>query len=149
MDPPSESISRNSPQQKYEEISSLNSCSLKGRGKMRKIYCNLLRQNNMQMWNFVHFVQCGEPDTRGVKGGGGQKTGGWASCRASSQQDLKGNYTGLRIRIRIRIGSGFNRVSGSGSGSRRAKMTHKSKKISEVHVLKCWMASFVSWRLLL
>jgi hypothetical protein len=25
-------------------------------------------------------------------------------------------------------GSGFNRVSGSGSGSRRAKMTHKSRK---------------------
>jgi hypothetical protein len=28
--------------------------------------------------------------------------------------------------IRIRMGSGFNRVSGS--GSRRAKMTHKSRK---------------------
>jgi hypothetical protein len=121
---------------------------LKGRGKNeKKIYCNLLRQNNMQMWNFVHFVQCGPPETRGVKGWGGEKTRGWASCRASSQQDLKGNYTGLRIRIRN--GSGFNRVSGSGSGSRRAKMSHKSRKISEVHVLKCWMASFVSWRLLL
>jgi hypothetical protein len=35
--------------------------------------------------------------------------------------------------------------SESGSGSRRAKMTHKSrKKFVEVHVLKCWMASFES-----
>ncbi len=33
--------------------------------------------------------------------------------------------------------------SESGSGSRRAKMTHKSrKKLVKVHVLKCWMASF-------
>jgi hypothetical protein len=33
--------------------------------------------------------------------------------------------------------------SESGSGSRRAKMTHKSrKKMVKVHVLKCWMASF-------
>jgi hypothetical protein len=33
----------------------------------------------------------------------------------------------------------------SGSGSRRAKMTHKSrKKFEKVHVLKCWMASFES-----
>ncbi len=37
----------------------------------------------------------------------------------------------------------------SGSGSRRAKMTHKSRKKLQVHVLKCWMASFESWRLLL
>ncbi len=51
----------------------------------------------------------------------------------------------IRIRVRIRIGSGFNRVS----GSRRAKMTHKSKKKLKVHVLKCWVASFESWRLLL
>ncbi len=35
--------------------------------------------------------------------------------------------------------------SGSGSGSRRAKMTHKSrKKFVKVHVLKCWLASFES-----
>ena len=35
--------------------------------------------------------------------------------------------------------------SGSGSGSRRAKITHKSrKKLVKVHVLKCWMASFES-----
>ncbi len=35
--------------------------------------------------------------------------------------------------------------SESGSGSRRAKMTHKSrKKFVKVHVLKCWMASFES-----
>ncbi len=35
--------------------------------------------------------------------------------------------------------------SESGSGSRRAKMTHKSrKKLLKVHVLKCWMASFES-----
>ena len=34
---------------------------------------------------------------------------------------------------------------GCGSGSRRAKMTHKSRKnILEVHVLKCRMASFES-----
>jgi hypothetical protein len=40
--------------------------------------------------------------------------------------------------------------SESGSGSRRPKITHKSrKKLVEVHVLKCWMASFESWRLLL
>jgi hypothetical protein len=33
----------------------------------------------------------------------------------------------------------------SESGSRRAKMTHKSrKKLVKVHVLKCWMASFES-----
>jgi hypothetical protein len=33
----------------------------------------------------------------------------------------------------------------SESGSRRAKMTHKSrKKFVKVHVLKCWMASFES-----
>ena len=52
------------------------------------------------------------------------------------------------FRIRIRIGSGFNRAHGS--GSRRAKMTHKSRKnMVNVHVLKCWMASFESWRLLL
>jgi hypothetical protein len=32
--------------------------------------------------------------------------------------------------------------SESGSGSRRAKMSHKSrKKLVKVHVLKCWMAS--------
>ncbi len=36
---------------------------------------------------------------------------------------------------------------GSGSGSRRAKMTHKSRKNSCFEVF--WMASFVSWRLLL
>jgi hypothetical protein len=38
--------------------------------------------------------------------------------------------------------------SESGSGSRRAKMTHKSRK-KKIDVLKCWMASFVSCRLLL
>ncbi len=38
----------------------------------------------------------------------------------------------------------------SGSGSRMAKITHKSrKKIKKFHVLKCWMFSFESWRLLL
>ncbi len=38
----------------------------------------------------------------------------------------------------------------SGSGSRKAKMTHNSrKKFVKVHVLKCWMASFEGWRLLL
>jgi hypothetical protein len=40
--------------------------------------------------------------------------------------------------------------SESGSESRRAKMTHKRRKFFvKVHVLKCWMASFESWRLLL
>jgi hypothetical protein len=35
--------------------------------------------------------------------------------------------------------------SESGSGSRRARMTHKSrKKLVKIHVLKCWMASFES-----
>ncbi len=34
--------------------------------------------------------------------------------------------------------------SESGSGCRRAKMTHKSRKIFQVHVLKCWRASFES-----
>jgi hypothetical protein len=35
--------------------------------------------------------------------------------------------------------------SESGSGSKRAKMTHKSrKKFVKVHVLKYWMASFES-----
>ena len=36
---------------------------------------------------------------------------------------------------------------GSVPGSRRAKMTQKN--VEKIHVLKCWMASFVSWRLLL
>ncbi len=36
--------------------------------------------------------------------------------------------------FRIRIGFGFNQVS----GSRRAKMTHKSRKIKKLHVFKCW-----------
>jgi hypothetical protein len=34
--------------------------------------------------------------------------------------------------FRIRIGLGFNQVGGSGSGSRRAKMTHKLKKLRNV-----------------
>jgi hypothetical protein len=52
-----------------------------------------------------------------------------------------------RTVFRIRIGSGFYQVSdpvpdpnsesGFGNGSRRAKMTHKSKKIKKFHVLKC------------
>jgi hypothetical protein len=46
------------------------------------------------------------------------------------------------LRIQIRIGSGFNHVSGSGFGSRRATMTHKSRKIQKFHVLKCWLFSF-------
>jgi hypothetical protein len=45
----------------------------------------------------------------------------------------------------IRIQSGQWTDSESGSGSRRAKMTHKSrKKFVKVHVLKCGMASFES-----
>ena len=58
---------------------------------------------------------------------------------------------GLWIRIRIRIGSVFNwkRGSGSGSGSRRAKMTHKSRKNSCFEVLDglfCELeASAVTW----
>ncbi len=43
--------------------------------------------------------------------------------------------SGFRIRIRIRIESVFNRASGSGSGSRRAKTTHKSRKIVFFKVL--------------
>ena len=39
------------------------------------------------------------------------------------------------LRIRIRIGSKFNRVSGS--GSRRAKMTHKSKKNFMLWSVRC------------
>jgi hypothetical protein len=35
--------------------------------------------------------------------------------------------------------------SESGSGSRRARMTHRSRKIlKKVHGLKCWMFSFES-----
>jgi hypothetical protein len=40
-------------------------------------------------------------------------------------------------------------VAGSGSGSRRAKITHKYKKVKNFHVLKCWMFSFEGGRLLL
>jgi hypothetical protein len=39
--------------------------------------------------------------------------------------------------------------SESGSGSRRAKITHKSRKNFIVQVLKCWIASFEISRLLL
>jgi hypothetical protein len=61
-------------------------------------------------------------------------------CRDKSTDNNNNNYSlrwfppGLRTRIRIPIGSGFNRVSGfvsvfgSRSESRRAKMTHKSRK---------------------
>ncbi len=45
--------------------------------------------------------------------------------------------------LRIRIGSGFNRFSGSGSGSRRAKITHISRK----NILK-FMFWSVGWPLL-
>ncbi len=53
------------------------------------------------------------------------------------------------FRIRIRIGSGFNQVTGSGSGSRRAKMTHKSRK--KFRNFMFWSAgcSLEGWRLLL
>ncbi len=40
-----------------------------------------------------------------------------------------------------------NRVSGS--GSRREKWPTKEKKNKKFHVVKCWMFSFESWRLLL
>ncbi len=46
--------------------------------------------------------------------------------------------------LRIRIGSGFNGVPGS--GSRRAKMTHKSRKKLKIYFLKCWMFSFEGWK---
>jgi hypothetical protein len=36
----------------------------------------------------------------------------------------------------------YQQTGGSGSGSRRAKMTHKSRKNLTVHDLKCWIASF-------
>jgi hypothetical protein len=53
--------------------------------------------------------------------------------------------------LRIQIGSGFNRVSGSDSGSRRAKMTHKSRKIFEVLDGLFWelKASSVTWMFLM
>jgi hypothetical protein len=64
------------------------------------------------------------------------------------------------LRIRIRIGSGLNRVSGSGFGIRirirnpdpnpgGQKWTTKVEIFFNVNVLKCWIASFESWRLLL
>ncbi len=65
-----------------------------------------------------------------TKVGGTRKSSTYRDLRISDLRTLfifAGLYPGLRIRIRI--GSGFNRVSGSESGSRRAKMTHKSRKI--------------------
>ncbi len=57
------------------------------------------------------------------------------------------------FKIRIRIGSVFNRTSGSGSvfGIRIRIQEGKNvpQKYKKIHVLKCWMASFVSCRLLL
>jgi hypothetical protein len=52
------------------------------------------------------------------------------------------------ILIRIRIGSGFNQVSGSGSGFRRAKMTNKNRKNSEISCFEV-LGVLLDWRLLL
>ena len=43
-----------------------------------------------------------------------------------NKKSLEGGMTGAVFRIRI--GFGFNQVIDFGSGSRRAKMTHKSRK---------------------
>jgi hypothetical protein len=51
-----------------------------------------------------------------------------AGMNNSSSLTLCEENSSARQGIRTRIGSLFNRVSGSGSGSRRAKMTHKSRK---------------------
>ncbi len=59
-------------------------------------------------------------------------------------------YSGISFLQGFVSGSGLDPYSESGSGSKRAKMTHKSrKKCVKVQVLMCWMASFESWRLLL
>ncbi len=42
------------------------------------------------------------------------------------------HLTAVVLRIQIRIGTGFNQLSGSGYGSRRATMTHKSRKNVEI-----------------
>ncbi len=44
-------------------------------------------------------------------------------------------------------GSGFYQASGSGIRIQEGKMTHKNKKGNKFHVFKCWMLSYVGWRL--
>jgi hypothetical protein len=78
---------------------------------------------------------------------GFMESGSGISSESGSGYMDPGFSTGFRIRIRI--GSVFNRASGSGSGSRRAKITHKSRKNSCFEVLDglfCELeASSVTW----
>jgi hypothetical protein len=57
-------------------------------------------------------------------------TSGWVHFRVSDPDSIRS------------VDPDPDPYSESGSGSRRAKMTHKSRKIKKVHVLKCWMFSF-------
>ncbi len=75
--------------------------------------------------------------------GSGPKAGGTFCASLFVMENISrgptfGDFITIRIErsmqdagFRIVAGSGFNRVSGSGSGfgSRKAKMTHKSRKI--------------------
>jgi hypothetical protein len=82
-------------------------------------------------------------------GSGFNRASGSGSKRAKMTHKSRKIFDGAVV-VRIRIGSGFSQVSGSRSrsGSRSAEMIHK-KSIRKFYVLKCWMASFVSCRLLL
>jgi hypothetical protein len=69
----------------------------------------------------------------------------------AAYQSFLSKYAGLRASLPhtashlLVIGRLADPDSESGSGSRRAKITHKSrKKFLRVHVLKCWMAFFES-----
>ncbi len=57
--------------------------------------------------------------------GGSPDSGGTAEAAAAAAARMAELKVGLRIWILI---GSFSRVSGSGSGSRRAKITHKSRK---------------------
>jgi hypothetical protein len=77
---------------------------------------------------------------RGAEEGGGGKSPRLAGDGFPEEwQRLSCYFGGSVFWTRIRIWS----------GSRRAKMTHKSRKIKKFHVLKCLMFSFEGWRLLL
>jgi hypothetical protein len=92
-----------------------------------------------------HLAEVGAGGLQGGQGGHVQPAHDQADHLLRQVQDRapgggggRGRSTGGRG-----CGSAFNRVSGS--GSRRAKITHKSRIFFlKVHVLKCWMASFVS-----
>ncbi len=70
-------------------------------------------------------------------------------CREHSPKKKK---MGQKNSVRTRVSDpdpDWIRIQ-SGQWIRRAKMTHKSrKKLVKVYVLKCWIASCESWRLLL